>query len=301
MLLKAPCKINLTLRILSKRADGYHEVSSHMRAIGLYDDVSVTISEFLPASNSSEDIIISIKTDNPEIQDGPENLAWKAAALAKDKFIKKTWSGRIDIHINKRIPIAAGLGGGSADAAAVLLGIASVLAPEVDISELCALGTKLGADIPFCILACAVANPSLEYQGATSALAEGIGELLTPIPTEEKAWVVLVKPEIGINTKEVYMLYDEGEKNTSVSENDLEEPCARTWQEVAEMISSLKKICEKENAVNAKIQLSGSGPTVFAYFGEKQFGDSAQTSARLVCENAKAVFSDCFVCLTEAL
>ena len=297
MLLKAPSKINLTLKILSKRADGYHEIDSLMRAVGLYDDVEINICKKNGIAN------FHVSTDKPNLPNGPKNLAWQAAELAVCELSGGEWTGDVDISIKKNIPLAAGLAGGSADAAAVLLAMGKEIAPGVSISELAALGAKIGADIPFCIYTCAVANPSLGYKGASAALVGGVGELITPIAESEKAWVVLVNPGIEIRAKDAYKLYDISSDVLKNEErnNDLELVCANKWPKVAETISTLKTICIQEEVSEAKVQLSGSGPTVFAYFGYDEFKDEAEAKAYKVFKCAEAIFKDYFVCLKETL
>jgi len=328
MLLIAPSKINLTLKVLSKRADGYHEISSYMRAISLFDEVEVGLA---CASHSSANPIItrcavkqpsiSVTTNTLDIPKGAKNLAWQAADLAVKELAGEPLNGsrscRIEIDIKKNIPIAAGLGGGSSDAAIVLLWAAKELAPKTKMSELIKIGAKIGADVPFCLYACAAANPALGYTGVSCALAEGIGEMLTPVHEAEKAYVILVKPDIKINTKDVYALYDEcsaqameaggdseshsPESPNPISDNDLEYPCAIHWPIVSETIMDLKRLCEAEGAGKAKVQMTGSGPTVFAYFREDDFGSQARALIERVYEHAKARFTDSFVHLTETL
>ena len=302
MLLKAPSKLNLTLRILSKRADGYHEILSRMQAICLYDEVEIVVSRNPVIACSEQQSRIQIKTNSPCLPDGPENLAWKAAALTVKELAGEPQNISIEINIVKNIPIGAGLGGGSADAAAVILGIANTLSPETGISELAALGAGIGADVPFCIYSCAAANPILGYEGFGSAVAGGIGEQLDPEQPERKARVILVKPDISVNTKEAYALYDAMQSGKpSVSENDLEGLCSASRPLVTEIVKSLKKLCEEEGAGEAKVQLTGSGPTVFIYLSEERFGDETGKLAEDICEKVKVLYKDCFVYLTETL
>jgi len=268
VIVKAPAKINLTLRILSKRADGYHEISSLMRAIRLFDEVEI---DFYAAG-------INVSSDAEGVPEGPDNLAYKAAELILGK------SGGIDIFLRKRIPTAAGLAGGSADAAAVLLALAN----DKKLDDIAALGAKLGMDVPFCVYTCAAANPELGYKGFTAMAASGAGEELTPVNDPEKAWIVLVKPQIEIPTKQVYDLYDIWNGPTPDSENDLEAPCADAWPVVGETIAELKNICGGD----VKVQLSGSGPTVFAYFKD-------EAEAERVFDRSKSHFTGMAVYLTE--
>ena len=310
MLLKAPAKINLTLRILSKRADGYHEISSLMRAIRLFDEVEIALT---PGDAPR----ISLRTDMAGVPEGPDNLAYRAAGLALE-----TWRGKaesestregaqyIDIAIKKRIPMAAGLGGGSSDAAAVLLALAKAWKPEAGLSEVAALGARLGADVPFCVYACAAANPEIGYGGAGAAIAEGVGERVSPIIAPERGHVLLVKPPLGTRAGDVYALYDEGrdamgDSQAAISsENDLAAPCAKAWPVVAEVLSTLRGICREEGANEAKVQLSGSGPTVFAYFESGRASGSHETMAAMAArihKRAIDAFPGMFVQLAETV
>ena len=298
MLLRAPAKINLTLKILSKRADGYHEISSLMRAIRLFDEVEVTTGQ------NGDVSCVRIRTQGtspfclPSCPDGPENLAYRAAGLAL-----KSWGGvrGIDIALDKHIPVAAGLGGGSADAAAVLLGLARELKPEAGIAEVAALGAALGADVPFCVYSCAEANPFLGYKGAAAAIAEGIGEKLSLIGEPENAFVLLVKPAVEVKTGDVYALFDKmaapRPAGAPASGNDLEAVCAEAHPVVSGTLDALKKLCGEAGAGGATVQLSGSGPTVYAYFRDTEKTDKAGQ----ILNRAKEAFPGMFVHLTAAL
>jgi len=293
VVIKAPAKINITLRVLSKRADGYHEISSLMRAVRLFDEVEIVAIErggdvFTPP-------VISMRSNAEGLPDGPDNLAWRAADLMLGMYPGRF--GQIDIGLKKNIPVAAGMAGGSCDAAAALLYLSKELAPEAGISDIAAYGAKLGMDVPFCVYACAAANPGLGYEGTGIALAEGAGDILTPLARREKAWVVLVKPMVSVPTKQIYELYDEWKGGSEGSENDLEGPCREAWPVVAESLRTLKNICAEECREEVKVQLCGSGPTVFAYFEDPGKNHEAQR----VYERAKGIFPDMFVCLTETL
>jgi len=292
VVIKAPAKINLTLRILSKRADGYHDISSLMRAIRLFDEVDVVMRERGEDDNGLP--VISVRSDAADVPDGPDNLAHLAAELMIEMYPGR-FSG-IDIDIKKNIPAAAGLAGGSSDAAAALLCLARELAPDVKLADVAAWGSRIGMDLPFCVYACAAANPELGYDGAGTVLAEGAGDLLKPAAAQEKAWVVLVKPKVGVPTGQVYKLYDEWDGGAVSSENDLEGPCAEAWPVVAESLDMLKKICAEEGGHDVKVQLCGSGPTIFAYFE-----GPGKTVAERVYVRAKRAFPGFFVCLTETL
>jgi len=295
VLIKAPAKINLSLKVLSKRADGYHEISSLMRAIRLFDEMEIATGQDRSGSYSVR-LKIEQNMDSPLfLSDGPENLIHRAADL-----VQKEWSIRpcADIFLRKKIPVAAGLGGGSADAAAILLWLASKYRPEAGIRDIASLGARLGADVPFCVYSVAAANPQLGYKGAAAMVADGIGEVLSPAALECRAWVVLVKPRIEIRTSQVYALFDSLQKTNAMSDNDLEAPCADAWPIVAGVLSSLKEICLSEGAEETKVMLSGSGPAVFAYFQE---GPEPETTAFRVYERSKEFFKEMFVSIIETL
>ena len=179
--LKACAKLNLFLDITGKRSDGYHLIKSVMQSVDIFDRVKVA------KANS-----ISVKCSESSL-DGESNLAYKAAAL----FFEQTGiDGGAEIYIEKRIPMQAGMAGGSADAAAVLRGLNAIYEANLSDEELCAMGTKLGADVPFSLC------------GGTT-LCEGIGEALSPLPELPDCAFVIVKPEIGMSTAESYRIYDE--------------------------------------------------------------------------------------------
>jgi len=180
---RAYAKINLVLDVLAKRPDGYHEISSIMQSVSLADRVTI--------SHSPEGI--TVYCDNPEVPGGSGNLAYRAARLLLEEA--GTVRG-VHISLEKSIPIAAGLAGGSSDAAAVLLGINYLFGLGYTPAQLMAFGARLGADVPFCLL------------GGT-AWARGIGEQLTLLKSPPLLWLVLVKPPFGVATAQAYQWYDE--------------------------------------------------------------------------------------------
>ena len=180
MKLLSPAKINLFLNILRKREDGYHEITTLFERISLSDEITL-----LPAKNG-----ITISTNSKHIPAGPKNLAYQAAALIKNSYGIKHG---ITIRIKKRIPVAAGLGGGSSNAATVLMGLNRLWRLNISKSKLCEFGASLGSDVPFFILE------------ASFALGKGRGEILKKIHAPGvKIWHCLVKPSFGISTKEAY-------------------------------------------------------------------------------------------------
>jgi len=258
ILVQAHAKINLTLEVLSKRKDGYHNIVSVMQSISLHDRL------YLRVGTDG----ITVDCDHPGVPAGKENLVYKAAEKLR------AYAGVRDgasIKIHKGIPVAAGLAGGSADAAAALLGLNRLWGTNYDAGRLIALAKELGADIPFCIV------------GGT-ALARGIGEELTRLPALPKIWLVLVKPPFGVSTKEVYERYDsmkigyrpnhelllkaleKGERGSVIAGigNVLERVTVSLYPEVQEIIDYLQKLGSE------KVFMCGSGPTVCAVVENEQ-------------------------------
>lgn len=186
--LEANAKINLTLDILGRREDGYHEVVMVMQEISLHDTLTM--------KKNSGDIQISVTIEGQEglLPADESNLCWRAAALMRKEY---GLSGGAAIELVKRIPLAAGLAGGSADAAAVLKGMNLLYGLGISEERLCELGAALGSDIPFCLL------------GGTM-LATGRGEVLTRLPDFPETLVVLAKPRAGVSTAWAYQTYDAG-------------------------------------------------------------------------------------------
>ena len=195
-------KVNLTLDVLGTREDGYHNIRSIMQTVSLHDDVIVNVEtgapwqvhcyrEALP-ENAKEDDEPALVTEG--LPQDAENLAWKAA----EAFFARTGKdpGGLEIFINKRIPMQAGLGGGSADAAAVLRALNAAFDHPLSIAALCELGAQVGSDVPFCVM------------GGT-VLVEGRGELLTKLPPAPEFFLVICKPEFSVSTPELYQKLDE--------------------------------------------------------------------------------------------
>ena len=179
---EANAKINLTLDILGVRPDGYHEVKMVMQSVGLFDTIHL----------KKQPEGISLRLDTAELPADETNLAWKAARIFRDVY--KIQSG-VSISVEKRIPIAAGLAGGSTDAAGVLIGMNRLFETGLSAKALCSLGEKIGSDVPFCI------------EGGTM-LATGRGELLRRLPDLPALSVVLAKPPVSVSTAWAYKTYD---------------------------------------------------------------------------------------------
>ena len=251
---KAFAKINLSLDVLGKLENGYHEVQMVMQTVSVFDLVTVE------KTNSG----IELSTNLPYLPIDRGNIAYKAA----EEFFNYTGiKSGVRIDISKRIPVGAGLAGGSSNASAVLKAMNKLFNTGLSLKELCSIGVKLGADVPYCIL------------GGTR-LAEGIGEKLSPLPKMPKCTIILVKPSFSISTKTVYEKIDsctdfkrpetqnlikglrEGSLDTIVSSmgNVLEEVSITEHP----ILQNLKNELMELGAIGA--QMSGSGPTVFGIF-----------------------------------
>lgn len=251
---KANAKINLYLNVLEKRKDNYHNISSVMQSIDLSDDLI-----FFKKSSG-----IKIVCNDLNLPLDERNLMYKSAELLITKFFKLDYLGVL-IILKKRIPIASGLGGGSADAAATLIGINKLLNLDLSDSELIKIGSSIGSDVPFCLI------------GGT-AIVEGKGEKILPLESLEDIWIVLMKPSYNLLTKDIYKKYDkigspclnnidkfmksfsekELLKKFSMIENCLE----KIVEKDHETISILKKKAMESGALAAV--MTGSGPIVVA-------------------------------------
>jgi 4-diphosphocytidyl-2-C-methyl-D-erythritol kinase len=254
LLLKAPAKINYRLEVLRKRADGYHDLRMVMQRIDLSDEIEIVLRDS-PG--------IDVFCDSETVSGGRENIAWRAADA-----ILSLHGSRVgmDISITKKIPVAAGLGGGSSDAATVLMGLNEMLSLGFSDAKLMEIGVRLGADVPFFIF-------------KKTALAEGIGEKLTPVQGLPQVWLVLVNPNLHVSTAWVYQnltltnrkddyklprFCNRIEDICSILTNDLEAVTIGRFPVIKEIKSSLI-------ALGAKgVLMSGSGPTVFAVFASEE-------------------------------
>ena len=256
MLVKAYGKINISLDIVGKREDGYHLLKMIMQNVDLYDSMS------FEKCNKG----INITCNKPYIPTDERNLVYKAAKLFMDTYDIKEG---INIYLKKNIPVAAGMAGGSADAAAVFKALTQVFKIDVDDNELMNLGVKIGADVPYCIM------------GGT-ALCEGIGEIITPLAPFKNHILVLVKPNFGVSTKEVYKNLDISkifkhpdteELIKAMEEERLEDVC-HNMKNLLENVTLrkypvLKRIKEDMIKMGAMgSMMSGSGPTIFAFFDD---------------------------------
>lgn len=191
---RAYAKINLSLDVLGKRPDGYHEVDMVMQAVELYDRVTVEWADDAGAGGAeNRGGRIAVTTNLPYLPINRDNIAYKAAELMAKEF-KPEEPLEIRVHLEKHIPVAAGLAGGSANGAAVLRGLAKLWGLNLPLAELCRLGESLGADVPFCLWA---------QEGLACARATGLGTELSPLPPLD-CLVLLSKPPISVSTAKVY-------------------------------------------------------------------------------------------------
>jgi 4-diphosphocytidyl-2-C-methyl-D-erythritol kinase len=262
--LKAYAKINLGLDVVRKREDGYHEVRMIMQTINLYDKLTM---------NKINDSLIKVKTNLHYLPTDENNLVYKAAALIRNEF---SITQGIYINLEKKIPVAAGMAGGSSDAAATLIGMNYLFDLKLTKQELMNMALKLGADVPYCVL-------------KGTALSEGIGEILTPLPEFPECHILIVKPPINVSTKYVYenlhldsdtIHPDINGILKSIEQKDL-------YGAVKLFGNVLETVTEKEYPVIRDIKekildfgaigtlMSGSGPTVFGIFDNVKTAEKA--------------------------
>ncbi len=255
--LKAYAKVNLGLDVVRRLENGYHEVKMVMQTVGIHDTITL----------QKQEKGITVTTDSGEIPADENNLVYKVAKLLIENYDIKEG---VNIHLEKRIPVAAGMAGGSTDAAAVFKGMNTLFELGLSTEELQKLAVTLGADIPYCIL------------GGT-ALAEGIGEKLTILPDAPDCFLLVAKPDINVSTKYVYEnLNLPGLKKHPDIDGMVEAIKAgdeagiigrmdNVLQSVTEtkypIISELKTFMEENGA--KKALMSGSGPTVFGVFDKE--------------------------------
>ena len=277
--LRAYGKINLGLDVTGTREDGYHLVRMVMQSVGIYDRVTITM---------TEEPGITLENSLRFLPAGPKNLAWRAADLLMREFAVPKG---VHVAIDKHIPVAGGMAGGSSDAAAVLFGVNRLFGFNLTRKELMERGLKLGADVPFCLL-------------RGTALAEGIGEILTPLPAMPDCFILIAKPSFSVSTRDVYTRLDgimppSGEERGRYFTEKLPDidgllgairagnyeamlPCMGNILENVTVplhpeIAAIRGAMREGGADAA--MMSGSGPTVFGLFREEEA--AADTAARL--------------------
>ena len=277
--LKAYGKINLGLDVLRRRDDGYHEVRMIMQTVGIYDRIDLIYKE-TPG--------ITVETNLYYLPDNENNLVYKAAKLLMDEFhVQKG----VHIRLRKYIPVAAGMAGGSSDAAAVLFGVNKMFTLGLTTEQLMDRGVKIGADVPYCVM-------------RGTALSEGIGEILTPLPVPPQCQVLIAKPGISVSTKFVYenlhanelrpeqhpdidgMMEAIKQKDLYRFGNVLENVTIPAYP----VIQEIKDLMLEQGAIGAL--MSGSGPTVFGLFTNPKAAAKAHEEMRFGAgaELAKQVY-----------
>jgi len=297
MLLESYAKINLSLDVTGKRDDGYHEVSTVMQKTSLFDVLDISWEE----NESLDKLEIEITTNRPYIPVDERNLAYKAARLMEGEANKlgKRTGGIVKINIEKHIPVAAGLAGGSGNGAAVIIALNRLWGLGLDTKGLCEAGKVIGSDVPFMIL--------IQNSRYKCALGTGLGDVLTPLPSSFKKSLVLAKPNYGVSTKEVYQGIDDVEikerPNTeelvrALKDRDneailgnmvnvLEEYTLSKYKEVKELKERIRNTQGVE-----KVLMSGSGPTVFGVYSEKHRAYEACVALRK--EGYEAYWADTY-------
>lgn len=256
---KARAKVNLGLDVCGRLENGYHEVRMVMQTVDIYD-------ELVFKKRQDPDIILAVDSQDA-LGDISKNLIFRAAKLMKEYYSIKEG---IEIYLKKNIPVAAGMAGGSTDAAATMLAMNELFALGRTKEELMELAVRLGADIPFCIM------------GGT-ALAEGIGEKLTVLPAPQDAVILIAKPDIMVSTKDVYenLHLEKIEKHPDIDgmiqaletkslkgvTDRMENVLETVTTELYPIIEEIKDFMEAHGAVKAL--MSGSGPTVFGIFTDE--------------------------------
>ncbi|MBI2360283.1 MAG: 4-(cytidine 5'-diphospho)-2-C-methyl-D-erythritol kinase [Deltaproteobacteria bacterium] len=261
MKIRAPAKLNLYLRVVGKREDGYHLLDTVMVPVSLYDELEIR----RPRTRRRGKARLTVTCDHPLVPSGRGNLVYKAASrLLRSRKI----GSPIDIHIRKRIPVGAGLGGGSSDAAAALVGVNRFFRLGLKRAEMLTLAASLGADVPF-------------FVRCRAARVRGIGERLEAVAAMPRLWIVILYPKFPVSTRWVYENYpckltkDIGntsinfswkgpEEITSFLVNDLEAVAIRRYP----LIGRLKRRLLEEGAAGAL--MSGSGSSVFGIFSTGQ-------------------------------
>lgn len=267
--LKAYAKINLGLDVLRKREDGYHEVRMIMQSIKLYDKLTM--------KKISKDEII-LHTNLGYLPNNDKNLVYKAIQLMKQEYGLKQG---VKAELEKKIPVAAGMAGGSTDAAAALVGMNRLFHLKLSTERLMELGARLGADVPYCVM-------------RGTALSEGIGEVLTPLNPIPQCWILIAKPGINVSTRFVYENLEADKLPWHPDIDGMMEAIDRgELKGITDRLSNvLETVTEKKYPIIGKIKqtmvdggamnsiMSGSGPTVFGIFDDKKKAMAALTQVK---------------------
>lgn len=320
-------KVNLSLDVCGTRPDGYHEIETMMQMVGLCDEVTVRFipyekrKEMLADNQIPESVDIAVSTSKPYIPCDERNLAYKAAIIMRDRYASGHEGGLIKIDIKKNIPVAAGLAGGSGNAAAVLHALNRMWGLGLDVKALCDLGAPLGADVPFCVMGIAATNLCLGAEinrdplSATSAIGRGTGTDLSVAPPLEGAFAVLSKPRAHVSTKEVYIGIDAELEAAERNNIHVQHPRASVIchaietkddallaEEMGNLLElyTLKRfpsVARTKSDLRAdgnpvKVMMSGSGPTVFAIYRDLE---TAKKAAKRLKQRNKETYTVKFI------
>jgi|SRR5690625_3768836 len=269
---KAPAKLNLSLDVISKRDDGYHNVEMVMTTIDLSDRIAI---------HEMEENKIEISLESRYVPSDERNLAYKAAKLFKETYgIAKG----AHISIEKNIPVSAGLGGGSADAAAVMRGLNRLWSLCIPVQELAELGARIGSDVPFCVF-------------GHTGVATGKGEIVNRLPAPPSCWVVLAKPDIGVSSGTIFeqinlekLIHPEtGKVIDALHDNDYPKLCNSIGNALEEVTCSaypeVKRIKNKMVQSGAEgVLMSGSGPTVYGLVKHESKAQRIYNSMKGFCK-----------------
>ncbi len=272
----APAKLNLTLDVLGVRADGYHEMKSVMQAVDLYDTVELTaVSHGITLTITGSDLV-------PD----ERNTAYKAA-IAFLRYVHREDFG-VHMVLHKRIPMQAGMAGGSADAAAVLVGLNVLTAAGLSVSQLCEIGATVGADVPFCVM-------------GGAAVASGIGTALDPVVPLTDGWIVAVKPTVNVSTAEAYRAIDSAQglptpdhdgMCRAMAKGDLSRVGAllcNVFEEALALPQVAALLADMRACAPLGCRMTGSGSVVFALFDTEE---AAQRCANILSET----YNEIYVC-----
>lgn len=298
---KAYAKINLGLDVLGRLPNGYHEVKMVMQTVDIWDELTFTkiagpdlkkrvLTDTETVDRKAQDMGVMLTTDAGELPVDQDNLICKAVMLMREEF---GFSGGVKIHLQKNIPIAAGMAGGSTDAAATLRGINELFELGASDEKLMELGVRIGADVPYCVI------------GGT-ALAEGIGEKLTRLKAAPQCTLLVVKPDLNVSTKEVYRALDAQEEIMhpdidgmveAIRNGSLDGVVSRLGNVLEPVtvqqcpaISRIRNIMDTQGADGSL--MSGSGPTVFGIFAD---AETAERARQQICEDEACMVKQSFV------
>ncbi|MCL2702748.1 MAG: 4-(cytidine 5'-diphospho)-2-C-methyl-D-erythritol kinase [Defluviitaleaceae bacterium] len=283
--LLARAKVNLAIDVLGRRPDGYHELSGVMQSITLADTVTIAAGANHPALHEAQGP--QLRVEAASLPSDERNIAYRAAKLLIDKC---GIEDNVSVTIEKRIPMAAGLAGGSADCAAVLAGMRSLFKLEIPFRELLDIGLSLGADVPFCLT-------------RGTQLAEGVGERLSHLRPIPRSWLVLAKPPFSVSTSEIFKSFNPSAAKRPdierllyyIKKSDLRGICSQLANalesvtiSIHPVINKIKELMLEHGALGAV--MSGSGPTVFGVFSTHEHASRVKNVVNMAFPDIEALF-----------